>query len=221
MKNYKLKAAPTAVSKQQNNQKGPKAKRILVAVDAHLESYQAARKIDNSAVGVAQSFRSKEAVLLYLEKQREQAEEVVVLYEAGPLGFTLYRQIKASGIECLMCAPQSQEQKRKRRKNNFIDARTLTSQLFNYLNGNEQALQLVRIPTEAQEQARVESRQHDWLVEERKRIGARGNALLLSQGYGSWSNWWRPKAFERLSGLVAAWILKQLQRSCWHFKAAG
>jgi transposase len=124
----------------------------------------------------------------------------------------LYRQVKASGIECLMCAPQSQEQKRKRRKNNSIDARSLTSQLFNYLNGNERALQLVRVPTEAQEQARVESRQHDWLVEERKRIGARGNALLLSQGYGSWSNWWRPKAFERLSALVAAWVLKQLQR---------
>jgi transposase len=221
MNKYKLKAAPTAISKEQNGQKAPSAKRIVIGIDAHLKSYQAARKIDNSAVGVVQSFQSKEAVMLYLEKQREQAEEVVVLYEAGPLGFTLYRQVKASGIECLVCAPQSQEQKRKRRKNNSIDARALTSQLFNYLNGNERALQLVRVPTEAQEQARVESRQHDWLVEERKRIGARGNALLLSQGYGSWSNWWRPKAFERLSGLVAAWILKQLQRSCWHFKAAG
>jgi transposase len=212
MKKYKLKAAPTAISKQENSQKGPKAKRIVVGVDAHLESYQAVRKIDNAAVGVVQSFRSKEAVLLYLEKQREQAEEVVVVYEAGPLGFTLYRQLKASGIECLVCAPQSQEQKRKRRKNNSIDTRSLTSQLFNYLNGNERALQLVRVPTEVQEQARVESRQHDWLVEERKRIGARGNALLLSQGYGSWSNWWRPKALEHLSALVAAWVLKQLQR---------
>jgi transposase len=209
---YKLKAAPTAVSKEQNSQKEPKANRIAIGVDTHLKSYQAARKIDKGAVGVAQTFRSKEALLLYLEKQREQSKEVVVLYEAGPLGYTLYRELKAKDIECLVCAPRSGEQKRKRRKNNAIDARSLTSELSNYLNGNEQALQLVRVPSEAQEQARVESRQHDALVQERKRIGAVGNALLLSQGYGSWSNWWRPKAFERLSRVVAGWVLKQLQR---------
>jgi transposase len=212
MNEYKLKAAPTAVSKEQNSQKNPKANRILIGVDAHLKSYEAARKIDNGAVGVAQSFRSKEAFLLYVEKQREQAEEVAVVYEAGPLGYTLYRELKASDIECLVCAPRSGEQKRKRRKNNSIDARTLSSDLFNYLNGNEQALQAVRVPSEAQEQARVESRQHDALVEERKRIGAMGNSLLLSQGYGSWSNWWRPKAFERLSQGVAPWIVKHLGR---------
>jgi transposase len=209
---YKLKAAPTAVSKEQNSQRELKANRIALGVDAHLKSYQAARKIDNGAVGVAQSFRSKEALLLYAEKQREQAKEVVVLYEAGPLGYTLYRELKAKGIDCLVCAPRSGEQKRKRRKNNTIDARSLTSDLSNYLNGNEQALQLVRVPSEAQEQARIESRQQDALVEERKRIAAMGNSLLLSQGYGSWSNWWRPKAFERLSKQVAGWIVKHLGR---------
>jgi transposase len=118
--NYKLKAAPTAISKEQNSEKEPKANRIAVGVDGHLKSYQAARKIDSGAVGVAQSFGSKEALLLYLEKQREQSKEVVVLYEAGPLGFRLYRELKASGIECLVCAPRSGEQKRKRRKNNSI-----------------------------------------------------------------------------------------------------
>ena len=210
--NYKLKAAPTAVSKEQNSQKQPKANRIVIGVDAHLKSYQAARKIDNGAVGVAQTLRSKEALLLYVEQQREQAKEVVVLYEAGPLGFRLYRELKAMGIECLVCAPRSGEQKRKRRKNNAVDARTLTSDLSNYLNGNDQALQLVRVPSEAQEQARVQSRQQDALVEQRKRIGAMGNALLLSQGYSSLSNWWRPKAFERLSKEVAGWIVKHLER---------
>ena len=209
---YKLKAAPTAVSKEGNSQKEPKANRIALGVDAHLKSYQAARKIDNGAVGVAQTFGSKEALLLYAQKQREQAKEVVVVYEAGPLGYTLYRELEANGIKCLVCAPRSGEQKRKRRKNNTIDARSLTSDLSNYLNGNEQALQLVRIPTEAQEQARIESRQQDALVQERKRIGAIGNGLLLSQGYGSWSNWWRPKAFERLKKEVAPWIVKHLGR---------
>jgi len=210
--NYKLKAAPTAISKEQNSQRGAKANRIVLGVDVHLKSYEAARKIDNDSVGVVQRLRSKEEFLLYAEKQLQQAQEVVVIYEAGPLGYTLYWDLKARGIECLVCAAQNQEQKRKRRKNNAIDARTLSSNLFNYLNGNKHALQLVRIPTKAQEQARIESRQHDALVQERKRIAAMGNSLLLSQDYGSWSNWWRPKSFERLSQLVAPWVLKQLKR---------
>ena len=111
----------------------------------------------------------------------------MVVYEAGPLGYGLYRELKARGMRCYVCAPDSSQQQRKRRKTNAIDARNLTSNLFNYLNGNERALQLVRIPTEEQEQARLVSRQHDQLVEERKRLGAKGNALLLSQGFGSWS----------------------------------
>ena len=88
---------------------------------------------------------------------------------------------------------------------------TLTSKLFNYLNGDKEALQLARVPTEAQEQLRLASRQHDQLVEERKRLGAQGNAMLLSQGFGSWSNWWRPKVWAQLSVLVPAWLLERLQ----------
>lgn len=212
-KEYELKAAPTAPSKEANNQKPAKAKRIVLGVDAHLRSYEVARKIDQAAVGVAQRLRSQEELLLYVEKQQQQAAEVVVVYEAGPLGYGLYRSLKARGIECLVCAPQSSEQKKKRRKNNGIDARTLTSHLFNYLSGNQHALQLVRIPTLEQESVRAQSRNHDWLVQERKRIGARGSALLLSQGYGSWSNWWGPKTFQRLRELVLPWVVEQL--SSW------
>ena len=55
------------------------------------------------------------------------------------------------------------------------------------------------------------SRQHDQLVEERKRLGAKGHAMLLSQGMGSWSNWWRPKAWSQLSRVAPPWLLERLQ----------
>lgn len=84
MNNYTLRAAPTAISKEQKNQNGAKAKRIVLGVDVHLKSYQAARKIDNSAIGAVAKFRSQEGLLLHIEKQLELAEEVVVVYEAGP-----------------------------------------------------------------------------------------------------------------------------------------
>jgi transposase len=191
------------------NQKAIQAKRILIGVDVHLRSYFAARKVDNAAVGVVSRFKSQEELLLYVEKQKAYAQEVVVLYETGPLGYTLYRALKAAGVSCYVCAPDSSQQQSKRRKNDAIDARTLTGNLFNYLSGNPKALQLVRIPTEEQERVRLKSRQHDQLVKERKRLAAQGNSLLLAQGYGSWKNWWRPRAFSRLSQLIPEWI-KQL-----------
>ena len=211
MKEYKLKAAPAALTKEIKNQKVPKAKRILVGLDTGLGNNQASRKVDNAAIGPVQNLRNETEVALYIDKQLELAEQVVVVYEAGPFGYGLYRQLTARGAKCLVCAPDSTQQKRKRRKNNPIDSRTLTSNLSNYLNGNEAALQLVRVPSEEQERARLVSRQHDQLVEERKRLGAQGNALLLSQGFGSWQNWWRPKAFHSLQRVVPAWLLEMLR----------
>src|ERR1700726_4171022 len=212
MRLYRLKAAPAASAVElNNNNKSTKAKRILVGCDVHLRGYQGARKIDEGAIGVVDNFRSEEALVLYIEKQRQQAEQVVVVYEAGPLGYTLYRKLRAAGVLCYVCAPDSSQQRKKRRKNNQIDARSLTSKLFNYLNGDQHALQLARVPSEAQEQQRMASRQHDQLVEERKRLGPKGNAMLLSQGFGSWSNWWRPKAWATLSWKLPPWLLERLE----------
>jgi nucleotide-binding universal stress UspA family protein len=97
---YTLKAAPAASAVElKNNNKSTKAKRILVGCDVHLRGYQAARKVDEGAIGVVDNFRSEEALLLSLEKQLQQAEQVVVVYEAGPLGDTLYRKLMATGVQ--------------------------------------------------------------------------------------------------------------------------
>lgn len=209
--NISLKAAPTAISQEQKSQNSAKAKRIVLGVDVHLKSYQAARKIDNSAIGPVATFRSQSELLLHIESQRKLAQEVTVVYEAGPLGYVLYRELEDQGIGCYVCGPDNHQQQNKRRKNNSIDARNLTANLFNYLNGNERALQLARVPTPAQEQLRAQSRQHDQLVQTRKDLAAQGNALLLGQGYGSLKNWWRPKAFSLLSQEVASWVAEMLK----------
>src|ERR1700746_1727094 len=134
LKEYTLEAARAASAKELKTQEAPKAKRIVIGTDVHLRGYQAARKVDNAAIGAVANFRSETELLLYVEKQCEQAEEVVVAYEAGPLGYGLYRKLTARGVKCLVCVPDSSQQQRKRRKTNQIDARTLTSKLFNYLN---------------------------------------------------------------------------------------
>ena len=91
MKTYTLEAAPAASAKELKTQEAPKAKRIVIGTDVHLRGYQAARKVDNAAIGAVANLRSETELLLYVDKQCEQAEEVVVVYEAGPLGYGLYR----------------------------------------------------------------------------------------------------------------------------------
>src|ERR1700722_613157 len=108
-----LKAAPAASAKELKNEKPAKAKRMLVGVDTHLRGYQAARKIDSGVIGVVENFRSEEELELYVAKQTTLAEQVVVVYEAGPLGYTLYRKLSARGVLCYVCAPESSEQRKK------------------------------------------------------------------------------------------------------------
>src|SRR5258707_13126134 len=82
MKMNAIKAAPAASAIALKNEKSAKAKRILIGTDVHLRGYQAARKVDNGVIGVVENFRSQEALLLYVEKRCERAEQVVVVYEA-------------------------------------------------------------------------------------------------------------------------------------------
>ena len=88
----------------------------------HLKSYHAACKIDNGAIGAVAKFRSQTELLLHIEKQRKGAEQLVAVYEAGPLGYVLYRELEAREVRCYVCAPKSTQQRSKRRKNSQIDA---------------------------------------------------------------------------------------------------
>ncbi len=130
MKKYEL--APitetAARARETNDQKGKIAKQIVLGIDAHLCGYQVCRKIDAGGLQPAQSF-NQAALLLFACKQLRLAEKVYAVYEAGPLGYVLYRKLIELGIEAVVCAPESLEAGSKR-KNNKIDARKLAGRLY-------------------------------------------------------------------------------------------
>src|SRR5260221_10814765 len=101
-------ALTESVSKN-NDQKQVKAKQIFLGIDAQLARNQVARKIDNSGIQGVQSL-SAEELLLFAQKQLRLAEEVYAVYEAGPLGYVLYRRLRELGIKALVCAPECLEQ---------------------------------------------------------------------------------------------------------------
>jgi len=86
--------------------------------------------------------RALEKLLLFACKQLQLAGKVYAVYEAGPLGYVLYRKLKELGIEALVCAPECLEAGSKR-KHNKIDASKLSGRLYNYLGGDRYALRIV------------------------------------------------------------------------------
>ena len=171
-----LSALTEEVSKS-NDQKQQKAKQIFLGIDAHLARNQVARKKDNGGIQAVQSFRFEE-LLLFAQKQVSSAEEVYAVYEAGPLGYVLYRRLRELGIKAYVSAPECLEQGK--RKHNKLDARKLASRLYSYVQGDSEMMGVVRVPSPQEEQLRAHSRQYDQLVETRK-SGPRPSAGVESR----------------------------------------
>src|SRR6267378_1675943 len=168
MKQYRL-TPITETAEQVTEAKSQKvkiAKQIVLGIDAHLNSYQVARKIDAGGIQPVQSFKL-EKLAVFACKQLQLAEKVYAVYEAGPLGYVLYRKLKELGIEAMVCAPGCLEAGSKR-KHNKIDASKLAGRVYNFLGGDQYALRIVRVPSPEQEQLRARSRQHGQLVRTRK-----------------------------------------------------
>src|SRR5262245_40759812 len=130
MKQYRLtpNSETAEQAKKANGQNRKIAKQILLGIDAHENSYQVGRKIDAGGIQPVQSFR-EEKLLAFAAKQLQLAEKVYAVYEAGPLGYVLYRKLKELGVEAMVCAPECLEGGSKR-KHNKIDASKLTGQLY-------------------------------------------------------------------------------------------
>src|ERR1700738_1131920 len=207
--NMKTLSALTEEVSKSNDQKQPKAKQIFLGIDAHLARNQVARKKDNGGIQAVQSL-SFEELLLFAQKQLQLAEEVYAVYEAGPLGYVLYRRLRELGIKAYVSAPECLEQGK--RKHNKLDARKLASRLYSYVQGDSEMMRVERVPTPEQERLRAQSRQHDQLVATRKRLAAQGRALVLSQGYGMMKGaWWRPIAYGKWAPLLPEWIRTELE----------
>lgn len=180
----------------------PRHELIKLGVDTHGGQYAFARMIDHAGLQPSQKI-SPEGFLEFLKKQKALARRVVMVYEAGPYGFDLYRQATDLGVECLVCAPERLSRGVKR-INDKIDARELLSRLDRHLAGNHAALRLVRPPTLEQELKRRASRERTIYRKERQRWIARGRSLLHTMGISRPGKWWEPHRYRELIEQVKA-----------------
>jgi len=173
---------------------------IKLGVDTHGGQYTFARMIDHQGMQPPQKL-SPDAFVTFLQKQLTLAKHVVMVYEAGPYGFALYRQASELGIECLVCAPERLSRGRKR-VNDKIDARELLSRLDRHLAGNDTALRLVRVPSIQQEISRRKARERNTYRKERQRWISRGRSLLHTLGISRPGRWWELSRHQELMKLI-------------------
>ena len=197
---------PTQGSSQKNLQTQSQPARqfelIKLGVDAHADSYKVVRQIENGPLQPAQGMSFKK-FLLWAEKQRGLAKRVVVCYEAGTFGFHPARCLKELGIECLVMVPIKLDEGNTRVTTDRLDARRIAVRLDRYLCGDQEALNLVRIPSPAEEEQRDLGRQRQALLKDLKRYADRGRAYLRRQGLRVKGRWWQGAQWQMLQGQLS------------------
>src|SRR5437016_5657003 len=167
---------------------------IKLGIDVHQDYYVVVKQVGGTNPKPAQRFR-KETFLHWAAKLQSQGGEIYAVYEACGFGFSLQRQLRVLGIECYVVCPQKLDERNKRVKTDGLDAKALCLKLDRFVQGNREALAIVRIPTQEEEQKRAIHRQREQLVQARKRLEAQGRSLMVNHGIEPIKNWWKVRTF--------------------------
>jgi transposase len=130
--------------------------------------------------------------------------QVALIYEAGRDGFWIARYLLARGIAVQVVHPASipVERPGRRAKTDRIDLDMLLRTFLAWLRGEPRVCSMVRVPSEAEEEARRPGRERERLVCERLQLENRIENLLCLHGIAGF----RPrlkKATERLDELCS------------------
>src|SRR5438874_10559864 len=183
---------------------------IKLGIDVHQDFYVVVEQLGGTNPKPPQRFH-KQAFLHWAAKLKSQGREVHAVYEACGFGFSLQRQLSALGIVCHVICAQKLDEQNKRVKTDGLDAKALCLRLDRFLQGNRDALAIVRVPTEAEECSRAIHRQREQLVGARKRLEAQGRSLMVNHGIEPVQNWWKPRTFAALP--VPQWMRELLENS--------
>src|SRR5947207_10956326 len=183
---------------------------IKLGVDVHQDFYVVVEQMGGTNPKPPQRF-GKQAFLHWATKLKQSGAEVHAVYEACGFGFSLQRQLSALGIVCYVVCPQKLDERNKRVKTDGLDAKALCLKLDRFIQGNRDAMALVCVPTEQEEQQKAIHRQREQLVGARKRLEPQGRSLMVNHGLEPVKSWWKRGNFGALQ--VPEWMKELLLNS--------
>src|SRR5881398_2464155 len=183
---------------------------IKLGIDVHQDFYVVVEQVEGGNPKPPQRF-DKQAFLHWASKLKQRGAEVHAVYEACGFGFSLERNLTALGIDCYVVCPQKLDEQNRRVKTDGLDAKALCLKLDRFVQGNRDAMALVRVPTEQEEQQRAIHRQREQLVKARKQLEAQGRSLMVNHGLEPVKSWWKRGNFGALQ--VPEWMKELLGNS--------
>src|SRR5437016_603727 len=183
---------------------------IKLGIDVHQDFYVVVVQEGGANPKPPQRFR-KEGFLHWAAKLARSGAEVHAVYEACGFGFGLQRNLTALSIHCYVVCPQKLDEQNRRVKTDGLDAKALCLKLDRFVQGNRDAMALVRVPTQQEEQQRAIHRQREQLVKARKQLEAQGRSLMVNYGLEPVKSWWKRGNFGALQ--VPEWMKELLGNS--------
>ena len=182
---------------------------LKLGLDVHLEFIMAVVQRDHAAPQAPRQFTPAQLVL---QVQKWVAEGCVVyaVEESCGFGFVLHRQLVAAGAQSFLITPIALNGQRKTDK---LDARALCVRRSRWVEGNQDELAPIRIPTEAGQRARETTRRRKFLSEEIRRLANRGHGQVAEYGHQKLPHrWWGARTWKKLGATLDAWILGVLEK---------
>lgn len=197
--NHREETATKEAPQGQKIATGVKPKRLKLGIDVHWAQYTVVAQYDDASPRPAQRF-TPEAFLPWVKERRDEVDEIHSCYEAGAFGYVLHRKLETLGVHNVVVRPRNWDEYGKKVKTDQRDALALCGMLDRYLAGNREALCVIRVPSEAEECARSQTRQRDSLVADRGRLSNRGLSTARYYGFDLPERWWRPRVDQRCPG---------------------
>src|SRR5258707_10202609 len=187
-----------------------KAKHIKLGTDGPLDRYVLVRLTDGGPPQPPQRFGPPE-FMLWVAKQITLAEKVFTCYEAGPFGYSLQRKLEKMGTTNYVVRPRDWDEYHKKVKTDKRDAKQLALHLDRYVNGNQDAFCVVRVPSPEQEQERSISRQRESFQREKQRLAAQGRSHALYYGEHIQGEWWEKEVWKTSAAQLPAILVNLLE----------
>lgn len=185
---------------------------LYLGIDAAAAKHVVTRFVPGEGAKPAEGMMT-ETLLRRAAQWHKAGLRVQCVYEAGPTGFTLARQLSRVGAECLVVRPRRLERYGRRRKTDPADSRHLAEDLAHHVAGRSGLLIPVRVPSVEEELRRLPVREREALAQARQQLlrSAKGRALAL--GYNLPKEWWRPRVLPRVIRDLPAAVVRLLQRT--------
>ena len=155
---------------------------IKIGIDVHQDFYVVVEQVGGTNPKPPQRFHKASVPALGGQAQAKWQPKCTPCMKRAGLVFACNGNLAALGIDCHVVCPQKLDERNKRVKTDGLDAKALCLKLDRFVQGNRDALAMVRVPSEEEERARAIHRQREQLVEARKRLEAQGRSLMVNHG---------------------------------------